>query len=73
MSMICQHVLNEYEAKENQQVEIKSSIRTASIFQALCQSLLSCNPGSSIPQRAKESLTKFSAFNIGLHMSKHKE
>lgn len=35
ISMICQHALNESEAKENQQVEIKSSNRSVGIFQAL--------------------------------------
>ena len=49
MSIIRQHALNESEAKENQQVEITSSIRTVSIFQALCQSLPSSTPGPSIP------------------------
>lgn len=72
MSMICQHALNESEAKESQQVEITSSIRTVSIFQALRQSTF-FHARPSTPWRDAGSLTKFSAFNIGLHLSKHKE
>ena len=34
--MISQHAFNEYEAKENQQVEITSFFKTVNIFQALC-------------------------------------
>lgn len=48
MSMICQQAPNESEAKGNQQVEITSSIRTVSIFQARCQSLSSSTPRPSV-------------------------
>lgn len=71
MSIIRQHALNESEAKENQQMEITSSIRTVSIFQALCQSLPSSTPGPSIPERAKGSLSSLHLI-LGC-MSKHKE
>ena len=56
MSVICQHALNKFEAKENQQVEITRSIRTVSIFQALCQSLPPSISGGLLSPRERRGL-----------------
>lgn len=71
MSMISQHALNEYEAKENQQGEITSFFRTVNIFQALL--LVSLPPLQDFYPLESQGVFKFSIFNIGLHLLKHKK
>lgn len=68
MSMISLHALSEYKAKENQQVEITSSVRTVNIFQALWQSPFL--PSRDFYPLETQGVFNFSLFSTELYLLK---